>query len=113
MDARAMIAKQGGTIVQQVAGHRLQPVGRKGNTWVGYDGTNVYLVLHNTHIVRVNPEGDVRLSTGGWRKATTKRRINQALEALGIPGRVYQEDFEWYHGAEPFVDGKIVGRVER
>jgi len=39
--------------------------------------------------------GTVRLNSGGWQTATTKKRINQAFELFDLPWRVYQENFVW------------------
>ena len=113
MDARAMIARRGGAVIQQVAGHRLQPLhDQYPNTAVSYDNGMAYLVLHQTRIVTVDSEGNVRLFTNAHRTALTKRRMNEALEALGVPGRVYQEAFAWYHGEFRFVEGAIVALGE-
>jgi hypothetical protein len=62
-------------------------------------------------------EGDeerahVRLDSGGWRTATTKRRMNQTADAYGLGYRVHQFEYAWYveflygiRAMVPFVDG--------
>ncbi len=71
-----------------------------------YDNT-VAIKLHNTYVVKINPNGTYTLNSGGWQTVTTKDRINQYS-----PVRVYQRDFTWYvkiNGKEyPFMDGMVV-----
>jgi len=114
------------SVIQEVALNRLLPLQKRyRNTWI-YDsvvtlGDEVGLILHNTRIVRIDAEGNVRLNSGGWRTVTTKRRMNEALEALGLDVSVYQEAFVWYTWAldddledsVTFVDDAIVGQVSR
>ena len=76
---------------------------------------HVTVTLHQTAIVRLTwsvrampygaripstggPVGDVwvTLNSGGYRTATTKRRINQVATAYGLPFRVYQDRGRWY-----------------
>lgn len=67
----------------------------------------VAIKLHNTYVVKINPNGTYTLNSGGWQTSTTKDRINQYS-----PVRVYQRKFEWYislNGKEyPFMDGMVV-----
>lgn len=45
---------------------------------------DVILRLHETDIVRVTPNGDVILSTGGWATDKTLASMNDALELFGM-----------------------------
>lgn len=50
---------------------------------------------HKTCIVMQTPEG-IRLNSGGWRMATTKRAMNQASHQFGLGFGVYQKKGEWF-----------------
>lgn len=73
-------------------------------------GNNTYIVrrseseiavcLHYTDVVTYTKSGKVRLSSGGWRTATTKQRIKQFS---GV--NLWQEKGEWLANGEPFFDG--------
>lgn len=54
----------------------------------------IAVLLHNTHIVKFWPNGQVTLHTGGYRTVTTKGRINEFIN-----GCVYQEKYTWYYAA--------------
>jgi hypothetical protein len=73
-----------------------------------HDGT-VAIKLHNTYVIKINPNGTYTLNSGGWQTVTTKDRINQYS-----PRRVYQRKYEWFvdiNGKEyPFMDGMVVGQ---
>ena len=71
-------------------------------------GVRVEYCYHKTAVVRSRPDGTVALHSGGYRTATTKRAINQALEDLGRPERVSQRDFAWYVGDVPFHDDMVL-----
>ena len=75
------------------------------------DGT-IRVTYHSTNIVTVNPDGSVRLDSGGYRSATTKTRMNQASNQLGLGFTVFQKDFDWfvvYKGEiQDFEDGMIL-----
>ena len=65
-------------------------------------GTKVFLHMlggivryHDTDVVAFT-DSTIRLCTGGWESPATKRRMNQASEALELGFRVYQEDYTWY-----------------
>lgn len=65
----------------------------------------VVVRYHATDILIAHPDGNVVLNSGGWRTATTKKKINQYLFAAHI----YQAAGVWYlvgsnHTAE-FFDG--------
>lgn len=57
-----------------------------------------YFRYHDTDIARYNPyEQIIKLSSGGWRTATTKENINRALAQCGFPGIIYQEKGKWIY----------------
>jgi hypothetical protein len=68
------------------------------NTSVRYDegGRVDGVQLYNTVIFQRYPDGMIRLSHGGHKTPTTKRRMNEALMAAGLPYEVIQRDFVWY-----------------
>ena len=73
----------------------------------------VWLKLPDTNIVEVQEQsGLIRLHTGGFHTVTTKKRINEALHALGADFQVFQRAFEWYtwnwrtHEERDFMDGQ-------
>ena len=50
---------------------------------------------HYTNVVTV--DGDyVTLRSDGWATATTKTRMNQASNELGLGYSVYQKNYEWF-----------------
>ena len=59
------------------------------------DGVREY-VYHSTAVVVVNADKSIRLDSGGWLTATTKRAMNQASvqDALGF--RVFQKRGDWF-----------------
>lgn len=74
-----------------------------GNTQVAVtqegDMYMVDITLHG-HLIGMYVEdvlGDrLTLDPCGWYTPTTKKRMNQFLEMLGLSMHVYQEDFSWY-----------------
>ena len=70
--------------------------GRATSVFKDTDGATC-VKYHNTTVFKLSPTGNsVTLNTGGWRTATTKLRMNQALNQFGIPLSVYQKDGQWY-----------------
>jgi len=53
------------------------------------------VVYHNTPVVSFNQKLIV-LNHGGWMTHTTKARMNQASNQLGLGYCVYQKDFGWF-----------------
>ncbi len=95
--------------VEMVRGKRNKTSRKIGNNTYAeilHDDT-VAIKLHNTYVVKINPNGTYTLNSGGWQTVTTKDRINQYS-----PVRVYQRKFEWFvtiNGKEyPFIDGMVV-----
>jgi len=70
--------------LRRKVGTRCQVTGETG--WVDYHGTRIVEFDSDT----------ITLCAGGWKSATTKRRMNQASESFGLGYRVYQEDYRWW-----------------
>ena len=98
-------------------------------TTIGKHKTAIYndgdgftrVVYHNTAVFKIKQHDDgtaaIILNSGGWKTATTKKRINQAAKAFNVPLYVKQEAFEWFVVANgdvfPFVDGnKLLIKVK-
>jgi hypothetical protein len=67
------------------------------------DGSRAYR-LHRTDVVRVWPNGDIRLDDGGWPTMTTRRAMNQGLAYFGLDGRVFAVGKHGCHGV--ILNGK-------
>tara|TARA_R110000824_G_scaffold18816_1_gene73898 strand:- start:27 stop:287 length:261 start_codon:yes stop_codon:yes gene_type:complete len=75
----------------------------------------ISVYLHGTKIVTSKPRigtfGElITLNSGGYRTATTKRRMNEvAKEYYNAGFKVYQKNFDWYvdtdKGTLKFEDG--------
>lgn len=86
---------------------------QKGNTKVTEGpGKQLVVRLHATDILQILANGDVQLDSGGWKTVTTKRRMNEAADELGLGFNVYAKKGEWFVesyevGVIPFFDGMI------
>ena len=67
-------------------------------------GGGFVLTLHDTDIVKAWSD-IVVLYSGGWRTLTTKKRINEGLEALGLTARVIQSKGEWTVNGRGWYEG--------
>lgn len=67
------------------------------------NGDEVYQ-LHDTEIVRIKPDGTVRLNSEGWRTSTTKNRINDLQNLVSV----YQESSIWYIHRGDWKTGETV-----
>ena len=56
----------------------------------------VYVILHHSMIVSLHSDGRINISDGGIRSITTKKRINQFLEANRVGYKVIQENNKWF-----------------
>ena len=70
------------------------------------------IIYHSTPIVRVTDKA-IKLESGGWRTATTKKKMNQGLAELGVNFiYVFQKNYLWYVNvngqAQEFKDGMII-----
>jgi hypothetical protein len=95
--------------VKMVRGKRnadRRKVGNNTYAEILHDGT-VAIKLHNTYVVKINPNGTYTLNSGGWQTVTTKDRINQYS-----PRYVFQKNYEWFvkinDKTYPFMDGMVV-----
>lgn len=59
------------------------------------DGTLI-IRYHQTDVVTVKPDRTIILNTGGWRTATTKKRMNQAAIQYKLGYKVFQKNKNWY-----------------
>lgn len=75
------------------------------------DGSYCY-IYHSTAVVTRQPDGHLKLDSGGWMTATTKKAMNQALEDEGSSYEVKQIGGEWYvvrgDYKTPFYDGIVI-----
>lgn len=55
----------------------------------------VEVQYHSTMIVQFD-EHRIMLDTGGWKSATTKRRMNEVSRVYNLGYLVYQSKNEWY-----------------
>lgn len=78
-------------------------------------------IYHNTAVVTQNADKTIRLDSGGWLTATTRRAMNQASNENGLGFRVFQQKGEWFvhwpaYSADhpmPFHDGMILNNIPR
>jgi hypothetical protein len=76
------------------------------------------LTYHQTVVCELLDDGQVRLDSGGYRTATTKKRMNQFSGMIGSHWYVFQRDGEWFveyldfPAIKPmrFEDGMIIER---
>ena len=59
---------------------------------IEYQNGDRAIRLHNTNIITIKENGDVILTSGGWRTLTTKDRINKYIP-LNLHLR--QDNFNW------------------
>lgn len=84
---------------------RVQARGKKINhhTYiVPADNEAVAVRLHETNIVTFAPDGTITLNSGGWRTATTKERMNDALRDHGV--QITASNGMWYVGGSLFYE---------
>ena len=73
------------------------------NTWQYHNSNNERVIRYTrTDIVKIKPNGDIILNSGGWQTVTTKRKMNQYLPSGFY---LYQSKFEWFINDVPFIDG--------
>ena len=73
--------------------------------------------LYDTDIVKILPNGDIQLNSGGFMTATTKRRMNEAAKEFELYFNVFQKKKKWYVSTEDrleppktveFFDGIVI-----
>lgn len=72
------------------------------------DGS-VAVRYHDTDILTFRPNGQTVITSGGFRSATTKAKINEYLPP-GFP-RVWQSESEWHLAGQTFMDGDTLTRA--
>lgn len=82
-------------------------------TTIARRGNVVTVTYHTTCIVAADLQAmAVTLDSGGWRTATTKRRMNQAATQFGLGFSVFQRWGNWFVttclGELEFHDGMII-----
>lgn len=74
-------------------------------------GTRSYF-YRGTAVVGVYMDGSIRLNSGNWRTATTKRAMNQASNQDALGFSVFQKAREWFvtwrGETVPFEDGMFL-----
>jgi len=60
--------------------------------------------LHDTEILRSNEDGQIILSSGGYKTSTTKTRLNHYLSEFNTGFVIYQEKGIWYLAKLPWND---------
>lgn len=79
--------------------------------------------LHNTIVVTVYDNGNIRLDSGGWTTPTTQRAMTQVANQFGHPFKVYSKKGKWYvhwpaYSTDPkhdreFFDGMLLDSTPR
>lgn len=88
---------------------------RAQTVFVDRDTNDVILRLHETDIVRVKPNGDVILSTGGWATHKTMNGMNDALELFDMwvecpddnPPRGHWQVYDIDGSTIPYINNKV------
>lgn len=65
------------------------------STNVRTQGNKTIVKLYDTDIVSFDDES-ITLNHGGFKTATTKRRMNQVSETFNLKFNVFQENFKWF-----------------
>lgn len=80
------------TAAQQLTGRNQERRKLGNNTYLERRNENIVVRLHDTAVVIFQPNGDIKLETGGWKTVTTKERINSYLPR---PWQVWSERGVW------------------
>jgi hypothetical protein len=82
-------------------------------TGIAKVGEDLLVIYRSTVVVKASPVR-IKLDSGGWRTATTKRRMNQASNQLDLGFVVYQKKKVWYVDYKgetiKFEDGMVLER---
>lgn len=63
---------------------------------------------HQTKIFTYKPDyKTIAFNNGGWLTSTTKKRMNQCLKHLDLPGSVYQKNGQWFYNDMPFQGNQL------
>lgn len=84
-------------------------------TIVNVPGQGKFYSYHRTAVVIVREDRTIRLDSGGYRTATTKRAMNQASNQDRLGFRVFQKAGEWFvtwQGRDiPFADQMVLNFI--
>lgn len=64
-------------------------------TTVTTEGNQIAIRYHNTNVVKFSPNWIV-LDSGGFRSATTKKRMNQTSQVYNLGYKVFQKNYNWF-----------------
>lgn len=79
---------------------------RARSTSVNEDLMVITVIYHETVVFFAYTDRSlIQLNHGGYRTKTTKQRINSCFQALDLPIRVIQKDYDWY--LSNVTDGSI------
>ena len=87
------VVHDGGSMKNPTFKHR--GIKKKAMSYEKVGSEEIIFRLYYTNIVIIRPH-EVVLNSGGYRTATTKRRMNQILEDQGIPYSVWQKKGYWH-----------------
>ena len=73
-------------MTQRIGKHKTRIEQGSGGTEVRY---------HGTAVVSFN-DNEITLRTGGWKTATTKKRMNQTSDQFDLEFNVYQKSYQWF-----------------
>ena len=74
---------------------------------VKVDDSTFGVRLYSTYVVLIHKDGTYTLDSGGYKKKTTKERINEFS-----PVYVHQKDYNWFVGEEHFFNGMKLKKNE-
>lgn len=80
-----------------------------GNTKVDWwNGEVCRVYLHDNMICEYIPtKCSIYLQDCGWETTTTKSRLNAILSEFNIPMRIWQKDYVWYIGDDPWSGSRL------
>ena len=72
-----------------------QRISKNNTAIIHHTNGNISVILHSTEIVTIKTDV-IELNTGGYFTATTKTRMNQVSNEMGLGYQVYQKKGEWF-----------------
>ena len=81
------------------------------STNVRTQGNKTIVKLYDTDIVSFDDES-ITLNHGGFKTATTKRRMNQVSETFNLRFNVIQEDFKWFVEILAYKNNSLISTRE-
>ena len=119
-DAKAAAGAAAGDAAAAEAAAAVAARTRSHHTQVFSEGGDTVVRLHQTNIVTIRANGDVVLSSGGWRTHQSLKGINLSLQAVAsglqlvADGHVADASWRVTNGRDwsaPFYDGIVVPRA--